>query len=187
LRNFIIFHVILFKWAVAREIFATRSFRAVRSTDPESREEATPTGMDKRGFWIPGLAFGEPGMTVKKDRSPGMTKEEKPRAPARAGLPGRNDIGGYRKPASTHNSQVIPEARAAGYPGSRKCIEHSGKNWHGLWIPARVPRPEPGRPAGMTKEPGLPGTSKQSLPSVGSVDSVAILPASSFLLLNSEF
>jgi len=35
--------------------------------------------MGKCGFWIPDLAFGESGMTMKKDRSPGMTMREQDR------------------------------------------------------------------------------------------------------------
>ncbi len=50
---------------MAGAIFATRSFRTVRSTDPESREGTTHIGMEDRGFWIPGLARSarQPGMT----------------------------------------------------------------------------------------------------------------------------
>ena len=37
-----------------------------------------PNGMDRRGFWIPGLARSarSPGMTKKEVGSPGMTGEK---------------------------------------------------------------------------------------------------------------
>ena len=47
---------------------------------------------------------------------------------------------------------VIPEDREAGYPGSRERHRPQRQDERGLWIPARAPRQQPGRLAGMTRE-----------------------------------
>ena len=121
------------------------SFRTVRSTDPESRQEISHRW--QRTAWS--LDSGS--------RSPG----------SRPGSLGRNDkvgvisearvayhLGHPGSPRSTPPS-VIPEARAAGYPGSRKNIDQRGKDQRGFWIPARAPRQKPGRLAGMTGEKAI--------------------------------
>jgi len=96
--------------------------------------------MDQCGFWIPGLAFGSPGMTKERNNSPGMTKKKAlPRL-----VPGR--LAGMTEGESSR------KARSA-YPGSRKNIGHGSMDGRGFWIPglaslARNDEEESAFPAG---------------------------------------